>query len=126
MDHTALCLGYRLQEPERPGRFHPDRAIELGVPEGHLFGKLQAGETITTPSGVEVTPEQEIVWEYMSPYTGRSLKTNLVYRSYRLPYDWVPQASRPVEKAVARLDNNKFRVPGSVQKRPQKVTPLKH
>ena len=92
--------------------------------------RLPNGNTMITEGHdgriFEVTPEQEIVWEYLSPYTGKALKTNLVYRAYRLPYEWAPQAARPVEKAVARLDNNLFRVPGSFQKRPQKVTSLKH
>ena len=91
--------------------------------------RLPNGNTMITEGHdgriFEVTPEQEIVWEYMSPYTGKALKTNLVYRAYRLPYEWVPQAARPVEKTVARLDNNRFRVPGSVPKRPEKVTSLK-
>jgi hypothetical protein len=37
----------------------------------------------------------------------------------------VPQAKKPEEIAVPRMDNCKFRVPGTVIKRPQKVTKLK-
>jgi len=91
--------------------------------------RLPNGNTLITEgqSGriFEVTPEHEIVWEYMSHYTVRTLRANIVYRAYRLPYEWVPQVDKPEEKAIPHLDNNKFRVPGSVQKRPLKVTSIK-
>jgi hypothetical protein len=35
---------------------------------------------------------------------------NQIYRAYRVPYEWVPQLPKPVEKAVIPPDNSKFRV----------------
>jgi len=58
LSHSVLCLGYRLEEHQRPGRFDPQAARELGVPSGRLFGQLQSGETVTTPDGETVRPEQ--------------------------------------------------------------------
>lgn len=45
-DHTIPAFSYLIQEKDRPGRFHPERAISLGVPEGPLWGRLQRGETV--------------------------------------------------------------------------------
>ncbi len=58
LDHSVPCLGYRLVEHPRPGRFHPDKALALGVPKGPDWGRLQQGETVTIEDGREVLPEQ--------------------------------------------------------------------
>ncbi|NOK23402.1 ribonuclease Z [Corallococcus carmarthensis] len=57
VDHRIHALGYVLAEDERPGRFHLEKARELGVPEGPSFGKLQRGEAVTLPDGRVVKPE---------------------------------------------------------------------
>lgn len=91
--------------------------------------RLVNGNTLITEGAggriFEVTREHETVWEYLSPYKNRMLRTNMVYRAYRVPYQWVPQRDRPAEKAIPRLDNSKFRVPGSARGRPFKVTTIK-
>jgi ribonuclease Z len=58
LDHRGFAMGFRLEEKTRPGRFHPDRARALGVPEGPAFAHLQEGESVTTPDGTTVRPEQ--------------------------------------------------------------------
>jgi ribonuclease Z len=58
LEHSAFCLGYRVEEPERPGRFDPERATALGVPPGPLRGRLQAGETVDAGGGRLVAPEE--------------------------------------------------------------------
>ncbi|WP_200916121.1 hypothetical protein [Jeongeupia sp. HS-3] len=72
----------------------------------------------------EVTAAHELVWEYLSPYQGKTYPLHLVYRAYRAPYDWVPQLPKPVETAIERIDPASFRVPGAANERRREVTVL--
>jgi ribonuclease Z len=58
-EHRTPSLGYALAEDARPGRFHPDRALALGVPPGPLFGALQHGEAVEV-GGRRVRPEEVV------------------------------------------------------------------
>jgi hypothetical protein len=59
----------------------------------------------------EVTRENEIVWEYISPYSvSDKVHSARMFRAYRVPYDWVPQLPRPEERAVVPPKNSEFKV----------------
>ena len=59
----------------------------------------------------EVLPDRTIVWEYVSPFLGTNNPlNNRIFRAYRVPYDWVPQAARPVERAVVPPNIREFRI----------------
>ncbi len=45
LNHTVPCLGYSFEEREKR-RFLKEKALKLGVPEGPLFSRLQAGENV--------------------------------------------------------------------------------
>ncbi|MHB0964020.1 MAG: ribonuclease Z [Gemmatimonadaceae bacterium] len=57
VDHRGVtAVGYALIEELRRGRFNPDLARELGVPEGPLWGKIHKGEAVTLDDGRVVVP----------------------------------------------------------------------
>ena len=81
--------------------------------------RLLNGNTLITEGVVgrvfEVTPGNEIVWEYMNPHFDEDGAPNLVYRAYRVPYEWVPRLPQPDERAVVPPDLGGFRIPSQDQ-----------
>ncbi len=57
-DHVTPSLAYALIEKPRPGKFHPEKAKSLGVPEGPLWSKLQNGSVVKLPDGHIVRSEE--------------------------------------------------------------------
>ncbi len=63
----------------------------------------------------QVTPDGEIVWEYVNPYFGRQklevnreVSTNWVYRAQPIPYRWVPDGTPHQETAIKPPQNAAF------------------
>lgn len=54
--HNVPCLAYSIEEKKRP-KFLREKAIELGVPVGPLFGELQKGNEVEV-NGQIIKPEQ--------------------------------------------------------------------
>ena len=54
------AFGYALVEDDRKGRFDPDRARALGIPEGPLWGRIHRGESVTLDDG-RVIPPSDLV-----------------------------------------------------------------
>jgi ribonuclease Z len=91
-DHRADTVGYALAEHTRLGRFHPDRARELGVPEGPLWGRLHRGETVTLSDGRRVSAEDLVG----SPRRGRTV----VYSGDTRPYLPLLEAARGADLLI--------------------------
>ena len=59
VDHRgSASLGYALVESERKGRFNPERARELGIPEGPLWGQIHRGNPVMLPDGRVIEPSE--------------------------------------------------------------------
>lgn len=52
----SVSLGYALVEEQRKGRFNPELARELGIPEGPLWGQIHRGQAVTLPDGRIIEP----------------------------------------------------------------------
>jgi ribonuclease Z len=52
------AIGYHLVEATRLGRFNPDKAREMGIPEGPLWGKIHKGQAVDLPDGTRVEPSE--------------------------------------------------------------------
>ena len=57
VEHSIPTLAYALVERPRHGKFHPEKAKSLGVPEGPLWSKLQHGSVVDLPDERTVQPE---------------------------------------------------------------------
>jgi ribonuclease Z len=91
-EHRGGTVGYALREHARLGRFNPERARALGIPEGPLWGDLHRGKTVTLPDGRSVEPA-ELVGE---PRPGRAL----VYTGDTRPHLAVVEAARGADLLV--------------------------
>jgi ribonuclease Z len=60
-DHSVISYSYLFQEKDKPGRFFPDKAKELGVPEGELWHKLQTGQDIQV--GDKIVKSSDVLGE---------------------------------------------------------------
>jgi ribonuclease Z len=70
VDHRgARALGYAIVEDERKGRFDPDHARELGVPEGPLWGEIHRGRSVRLEDGRIIEPSELVG----APRAGRKI-----------------------------------------------------
>jgi len=58
VDHSILTYAYSFEEKPRYGKFDPEKARELKIPEGYLWKKLHKGIDIDL-NGKKINPEKE-------------------------------------------------------------------
>ncbi len=56
VSHRGVAFGYEFTHNLPTGRFLPERAKELGVPKGCMWGALSRGESIKLEDGSEILP----------------------------------------------------------------------
>jgi ribonuclease Z len=91
-EHRADTIGYALVEHIRLGRFNPDKAKALGIPEGPLWGKIHKGEPITLENGRVIAPAELVG----APRAGRTV----VISGDTRPVDALRQAARGADLLV--------------------------
>jgi len=91
-EHRADTVGYALAEHTRRGRFNPERARSLGIPEGPLWGELHKGKSIRLEDGRTVTPDDLVG----APRPGRLV----VYTGDTRPHESVVHASRGADLLI--------------------------
>jgi ribonuclease Z len=58
-DHKdKIALGFALVEETRLGRFNPEKARELGIPEGPAWGRIHKGQSVTLEDGRVIEPSE--------------------------------------------------------------------
>ncbi len=125
IDPTTLKIVWQYT-PAEAGFLMPTDAEKFYSPYISSAQRLPNGNTLITEGSdgriFEATADHELVWEYISPYKGEKMPTNMVYRAYRLPYEWVPQVERPVEVAIEPVEVTTFRLPGAAPMGAKKTT----
>ena len=102
------CKGEEIGATDAPFTTHyfysPLTSDAQRLPNGNTF--ICEG---TSGRFMEFTPDNELVWEYNYPRLG----SGLIYRAYRIPYDWVPQLPEQEEVAIERIDNTEYVLSGA-------------
>ncbi len=91
-DHVVPSLAYALIEKPRPGKFNPEKAKALGIPEGPLWSKLQHGSAVKLPNG-RVVKSEEVVGP---PRPGRKV----VYSGDTRPTENVAELARNADLLI--------------------------
>lgn len=113
----------------------------IPIDTGHFYSpfmssaqRLPNGNTMITEASsgriFEVTQEKELVWEYVNPYfysgarplNGGQSKSNRLYRAYRVPYSYCPQAPIGEQKEIIPPELSDFRVAGAAPRGSLKET----
>jgi ribonuclease Z len=78
-NHAVTSFSYKFEEKPRAGRFHPEKAKALGVPQGETWSKLQHGIEFVLPDGRLIKTEDVTD----SPRKGRKI----VYTGDTRPFE---------------------------------------
>jgi len=91
-DHVVPSLAYALVERPRPGKFNPEKARSLGIPEGPLWSRLQHGSPVRLPDGRVVKPKEVVG----PPRSGRKI----VYSGDTRPVESVVELAQSADLLI--------------------------
>ncbi|MBO8441205.1 MAG: aryl-sulfate sulfotransferase [Firmicutes bacterium] len=102
--------------PQNLGHMMPTDSSKFYSPYISNAQRLPNGNTLINEGSdgkvFEITNDYEVVWEWISPYFNDG-GSNMIYRAYRYPYDYVPQEEKPKEIAIDAVNNSEFRLPNA-------------
>ncbi len=107
--------------PREAGKLPSVNANHFYSPLTSGAQRLPNGNTLITLGMdgriLEVTRSGQIVWEYMSPYVSTNTLGGVreLYRAYRYPYQYVPQAKHSAEIAVIPPAQKYYRLPNAIE-----------
>jgi ribonuclease Z len=93
VDHRGYALGYEIVWARTTGKFLPEKAKELGVPQGPKWRTLASGESIELKDGTTVSPEE------VTEPGPRPLK--IVYSGDTRPCDALRQAAKDADVLIS-------------------------
>jgi len=82
-EHSVANYAYRIDGKSIPGKFHPEKAVALGVPRGPLWKALQSGRPVRIGDRV-IRPEEVVEPPRKGPSIGYSGDTRPVGRLRKL------------------------------------------
>ena len=93
LKHEVKCFGFVFKEKDKEGEFQRKKAEQLGIPEGHLWSRLQKGQAIKF-EGKTFIAEQ--VMDYSKGKKGKKISVI----SDTLPFDGYVDAIRESDVLV--------------------------
>ena len=54
LQHGVLSLGYRIEQPDKPGELLIDQLAKYSIPNGPIYGQLKRGEIVTLADGTQL------------------------------------------------------------------------
>ncbi|MGG7177252.1 aryl-sulfate sulfotransferase [Clostridium paraputrificum] len=106
--------------PKEAGLVEPLDSSRFYSPFVSSAQRLANGNTLITEGSdgrvFEITSDHEIVWEYINPYKeveNNVPSMNMIYRAYRVPYEWVPQLEKQIEVEIKKVDLKNYRIEGA-------------
>ena len=90
--HRGPALGYEFNYERPTGKFLPEKAKELGIPKGSMWGKLASGESIILDDGREIRPEEVTL--------PREKGLKIVYSGDTKPCDGIRRAAEKADLLI--------------------------
>lgn len=92
-DSRSTC--YIIQMKSTRGKFQVQKAKQLGVPPGPLFSKLTKGESVQTPDGRTITPDQVLAAPIKGPRVLIIDCPSSEYIESVMAQDWLQSLRKP-------------------------------